>query len=261
MKRINENCSIVLYNSLIIRIITCFILLKSLFLFDIITIFAHKSKKMKLYQAVFLIILILIIDQFSKVFIKTNFFYGEAYHVFGLDWFQLYFIENEGMAWGTKIPGDYGKVILTVFRILVMPFIGYWLWDSIEREKSNFLIVSIALIFAGAFGNIIDSVLYGVLFDESNPLTRNLAILGSDNPYGTFFHGKVVDMFYFPIWHGNLPEWIPFLGGNEFTFFNAIFNVADFAISVGIGILIFFNKRAFTLPPNSISRVFHNKLD
>lgn len=217
---------------------------------------------MKLYQAVFLIILILIIDQFSKVFIKTNFFYGEAYHVFGLDWFQFYFIENEGMAWGTKIPGDYGKVILTVFRILVMPFIGYWLWDSIEREKSNFLIVSIALIFAGALGNIIDSVFYGVLFDESNPATRNLAVLGSDNPYGTLFHGKVVDMFYFPFVDNYLlPTWVPIWGGERITFFNAIFNVADFAISLGIGILIFFNKRAFTLPQNSISRVFHNKLD
>ncbi|GAA4067432.1 lipoprotein signal peptidase [Flavobacterium cheonanense] len=212
---------------------------------------------MKLRHAALIIILILIVDQFSKVYVKTNFYYGESYPV--LSWFNITFIENEGMAWGTKIPGEYGKLFLTLFRILAVGGIAYWLWDSIEKEKSKFLITSISLIFAGALGNIIDSVLYGVMFEES---TRyHLAKYFSGEHYGEWFHGRVVDMFEFPIWEGKLPNWIPVWGGNDFRFFNAIFNVADFAISVGVGILIFFNKRAFALaklPPNV---KFSNKLD
>lgn len=212
---------------------------------------------MKIRHAALIIILILIVDQFSKVYVKTNFYYGESYPV--LSWFNITFIENEGMAWGTKIPGEYGKLFLTLFRILAVGGIAYWLWDSIEKEKSKFLITSISLIFAGALGNIIDSVLYGVMFEES---TRyHLAKYFSGEHYGEWFHGRVVDMFEFPIWEGKLPNWIPVWGGNDFRFFNAIFNVADFAISVGVGILIFFNKRAFApakLPPNV---KFSNKLD
>jgi len=197
---------------------------------------------MSLLKAYFLIVLILLVDQVSKIYVKTNFILGEEVHVF--DWFQIHFIENEGMAWGTKIPGAYGKLILTVFRLFAVTGIGYWLWDSVERKKSsNYLIVAIALILAGAFGNIIDSVFYGVIFDSSH---QQLATLFSDTPYGTWLNGQVVDMFYFPIVKDYLmPEWIPYFGGRNFTFFNAIFNVADVAISTGVGILIVFNKRAF----------------
>lgn len=197
---------------------------------------------MSLRKAYFLIFILLLVDQVSKIYVKTNFVLGEEVTVF--NWFKIHFIENEGMAWGTKLPGEYGKLFLTVFRIFAVAGIGYWLWDSVRNHKSsNYLIVAIALIFAGALGNIIDSVFYGVIFNDSY---QQLAVMFSEEPYGTWFHGQVVDMFYFPIIKDfPMPEWVPLIGGRPFTFFNAIFNVADVAISTGVGILIVFNKKAF----------------
>ena len=198
---------------------------------------------MSLKKAYLIVILILIIDQVSKIYIKTHFILGEEVQVF--DWFRIRFIENEGMAWGAEIPGSYGKLILTLFRIVAVGGIGYWLYDSVKKGYSAYLIASIALILAGAFGNIVDSVFYGLIFNHSH---GQVATLFAENPYGTVFHGKVVDMFYFPLFDGVFPEWFPIWGGQDFLFFNAIFNVADAAISVGVIILILFNKKAFAKP-------------
>lgn len=191
-------------------------------------------------KAVFIIFIVLLIDQISKVYIKTNFLYNEEVVVF--DWFRIHFIENNGMAWGAEFGGKAGKLFLTIFRLFAITGIGYWLFTSIKKNAHNVLIVAVSLIFAGAMGNIIDSVFYGVLFDTPR---NGVATLFADEPYGNLFFGKVVDMLYFPMWSGDLPNWIPYFGGKPFTFFNAIFNVADTAISTGVGILIFFNKKAF----------------
>lgn len=196
---------------------------------------------MSLKKAGIIIILILLIDQVSKIYIKTHFALGEETGVF--DWFRILFVENEGMAWGTKIPGQYGKLALTLFRLGAIVGIGYWLWDAVRNNGSRILIVSIALIFAGAFGNIIDSVFYGILFDDS--YGHVATFLPEAGGYSSLFHGKVVDMLYFPLWKGYLPQWVPFWGGEYFTFFEPVFNIADSAISVGVAMLLIFNKKAF----------------
>lgn len=198
---------------------------------------------MSLKKAGIIILLILIIDQVSKFYIKTNFALGDEIYVF--EWFRILFVENEGMAWGAKIPGSYGKLALTLFRLVAIVGIGYWLWDSVRKNGSRILITAIALIFAGAMGNIIDSVFYGLIFNDS--YGQIASFLPESGGYGTLFHGKVVDMLYFPLWQGNLPEWIPFWGGNYFTFFEPVFNIADTSISVGVALLLLFNKKAF--PP------------
>lgn len=191
-------------------------------------------------KAFLIILVVLLIDQISKIWIKTNFMLGEEIYVF--DWFRIHFIENNGAAWGAEIGGKIGKLLLTLFRLCAIVGIAYWLYTSIQKSAHQLLVVSIALIFAGALGNIIDSVFYGVIFDHSN---YRVATLFSNEVYGSVFHGKVVDMLYFPMWQGVLPTWIPSFGGKNFTFFNAIFNVADSAITIGVSILIIFGNKIF----------------
>ncbi len=193
-----------------------------------------------------IIILILLIDQWSKIYVKTHFVLGESVEVFS--WFKILFIENEGAAWGTKlsdllpISDKAGKLILTVFRLFAIAGIGYWLWDIIRKKSNRTLIVAVSLIFAGALGNIIDSMFYGIIFNDSFNQT---ATLFAQDPYGSLFYGKVVDMLYFPLIDSTWPEWVPMVGGGNFRFFEPVFNIADTAISTGVGILIVFNKKAF----------------
>jgi signal peptidase II len=193
-----------------------------------------------------LIIAILIVDQASKIYIKTHFVLGESVDVFS--WFKILFIENEGAAWGAKlsdllpISESVGKLMLTLFRLMAIAGIGYWLFDVIKKKSSKILIIAVSLIFAGAFGNILDSIFYGIIFDGSN---NHVASVFADEPYGRLFYGKVVDMLYFPLIDTTWPEWVPYFGGTNFRFFEPVFNVADTAISTGVGILLVFNKKAF----------------
>ena len=203
---------------------------------------------MSLKKASIIIILILFIDQVSKIYIKTHFQLHENITVFS--WFNISFIENDGMAWGTTLSDVFSfisdktaKLILTLFRICAVTAIGFWLVNVIKNQKTKTLIFAISLIFAGALGNILDSVFYGVLFNDS--YGQVATFLPEAGGYAGVFHGKVVDMLYFPLWSGVLPEGLPFIGGKHLSFFDPVFNIADMAISTGIGILIVFNKRAF----------------
>lgn len=201
---------------------------------------------MNIKKSLLIIVLVLIVDQVSKIYIKTHFALGDSYEVF--EWFKIHFIENSGAAWGAKL-SDFlpmaestGKLILTIFRLFAVAGIGYWLFDSIKKQSSRTLILAVSLIFAGALGNILDSVFYGIMFNDS---IGQVATLFSDEPYGGIFFGKVVDMLYFPLIDTTWPAWVPYFGGNQFSFFDPVFNLADTAISTGVGILLVFNKKAF----------------
>ena len=204
---------------------------------------------MTLKKSIVVIIIVLLIDQISKVYIKTHFRLQETVAVF--NWFKIFFIENDGMAWGTKI-SDFipfisdrtAKVALTLFRIVAICGIGYWLYDVTKKYRPRVLILAIALIFAGALGNIIDSVFYGVLFNEST-ISQVATFLPETGGYDGLLHGKVVDMLHFPLFEVDLPMGFPFYGGKRFIFFEPVFNIADVAISTGFIMLIVFNKKAF----------------
>lgn len=196
--------------------------------------------------------IILLLDQGSKFYIKLNYPLSGYGVPAILDWgfFKLLFVENKGMAMGAKL-NDFipfiseatSKLILTLFRIVAIFGLGYWLLDSIKKQSGILLNWALALIFAGALGNIIDSVFYGVIFTDSY---GKIAEIFPEKGYASLFYGHVVDMLQFPLVEWTWPSWIPFVGGENYLFFQYIFNVADTAISTGVGILIFFNKKIFS---------------
>lgn len=192
-------------------------------------------------KSILLIVLIVIIDQVLKFWIKLNMPMGQEYNVIG-DWFRIHFTENYGMAFGLEFWGKFGKLFLSLFRIAAVIMIGFYISWLIKQKMPTGVIIGISLIMAGALGNIIDSAFYGLIFSESgfvNPAT----FLPPEGGYSSFLHGRVVDMFYFPIIDTTWPQWIPWLGGNRFIFFRPVFNIADSAITTGVLYLLLFQRK------------------
>lgn len=197
---------------------------------------------MKLRFVAIIIALIIIIDQVLKIWIKTHYPLGHVTDVLGQKWFQLYFIENSGMAWGMELGGNWGKLLLTLFRLAAVTFGSWYLVRIVRQHYSTGFIICASLIYAGALGNLIDSMFYGMIFEESSYYHVS-KIFPATGAYGGFLHGKVVDMLYFPMIHSNFPSWLPGIGGKPFEFFSPIFNVADASISVGVIVLLLFQKK------------------
>jgi len=198
--------------------------------------------------AIGVIFLVLLIDQVLKFYIKTTFPLGGGFDILGIEWAKIHFEENEGRAFGMELGGNCGKLALTLYRMIAVGFIGYYFY-TLVREKANFgLIISIALVCAGAMGNIIDSIFYGVVFSEST-FTRIAEFMPADGGYTTLLHGHVVDMFYFPLATGHYPDWMPLVGGKYYHFFRPVFNVADAAITCGVLSILLFQRSIFANPP------------
>lgn len=192
-------------------------------------------------QVALIVFMLLLIDQAVKIWIKTHMTIGESIPVFG-NWFQIYFIENNGMAFGMQFGGTLGKLLLTTLRVVLIGVIIYYVKKLIESGSSRAFLTGVALILVGAIGNVIDSMFYGILFSESN-FTQVAALFPEGGGYAPFMFGKVVDMLYFPIIDTTLPQWFPFKGGEQFIFFRPIFNIADSCITIGVFYLLLFKRK------------------
>lgn len=186
---------------------------------------------------------VLLLDQMLKVWIKLNMFIGQEYVVFG-PWFLIHFTENEGMAFGFTFGGTWGKLILSLFRIVAVIAIAYYLYGLTKNKTRNGVVVGLSLILAGALGNIIDSAVYGMIFSEST-FYQIATMFPEGGGYAGFLHGKVVDMLYFPIIQTSLPQWLPLWGGEPFQFFRPVFNLADASITTGVIYLLLFERSFF----------------
>lgn len=192
------------------------------------------------------VFLVLFIDQALKIWVKTHMEYGEEIQFLGVDWALIHFVENNGMAFGLQLGGNYGKLILSLFRIVAVGFLVYYI-QILIKEKAKFgLLLSFGLILAGAVGNILDSAFYGLIFSESSYHGGIAQLFPPEGGYGSFLHGKVVDMLYFPLIEGNFPDWFPIWGGEHFMFFKPVFNIADAAISAGVINILLFQRSFFS---------------
>ncbi len=198
--------------------------------------------KSTLWAAIAVVSGVLIFDQVLKIWIKTNMYLGQEFAVFG-NWFIIHFTENNGMAFGLEFGGEMGKILLSVFRIVAVSAIGYYLVTYARKGAKVGLIIAGSLIFSGALGNIIDSAFYGLIFNDS--YHQIAEFMSAEGGYASFLYGRVVDMLYFPLVQGTFPDWMPIWGGENFLFFRPVFNIADTAISVGICMIILFQKRWF----------------
>lgn len=198
--------------------------------------------KNKLLLSIILISAILITDQVIKIWVKTNMMLGDEFLMFGQEWFRIHFVENNGMAFGIEmLGGSVGKFVLSLFRIVAVFAIGWFLYKICKQGCSTILAICVSLVFAGAVGNVIDGIFYGVLFDTS--YGHIASFLPETGGYSTWMQGRVVDMFYFPLIEGFFPDWVPIWGGEHFIFFRPVFNFADASISVGIAMLILFARK------------------
>lgn len=186
-----------------------------------------------------IILLVLCIDQVTKFYVKTHFAYGEEHRILGLDNALIHFVENEGMAFGLQLGGAYGKLVLSLFRLFAVGFLFVYIRELLREQAPLVLLIGFALIQGGALGNIIDSAFYGLIFSESPYYGGEVArFLPAEGGYAGFLYGKVVDMFYFPLFYGTYPDWLPYWGGENYLFFKPVFNVADVAISAGVCLLV-----------------------
>lgn len=204
-----------------------------------------KNRNFRVNLAIITVAGVLLIDQVSKIWVKTHMYLDESIPVFR-DWFFIHFIENPGMAFGVEFGGEMGKLFLSLFRIVAIGFIAYYLRNLIKQKASKGLIFSVSLVLAGAAGNIVDSAIYGLIFSESPRYLPEVATMfPAEGGYASFLHGKVVDMLYFPIIDGYWPENFPIVGGDRFQFFRPVFNIADSAITVGMALILINQKRYF----------------
>lgn len=192
-------------------------------------------------KALLIVLAVLVADQALKIWIKTHMYLGQDIVI--ADWFIIHFTENPGMAFGLELGGNWGKLLLSIFRIITVGIIFFWLKSLINKKVKQGAIVAVALIMAGAIGNILDSAFYGLIFSDS--YGQIASFMPEGGGYAGFLFGKVVDMFYFPLFKGYLPEWLPIWGGDYFVFFRPVFNLADTAISVGVGLLLIYQKSVF----------------